>query len=108
MRDLLLLLYCGAVGFVASGIAASFYTLVIAEPARFNLFGGTAIGLATRLIFFALSGPVLVSAYILSNRRAERWPFAVVLAGIGIAVLWSCCLGVVVVEAIVAFRNGFT
>jgi hypothetical protein len=107
MRDLLLLLYCGAVGFVASGIAASFYTLVTSEPARLNLFGGTAFGLATRFLFFALSGPLLVSAYILSNRRAVRWPFAVVFAGIGIAALWSCCLGVVVLQVILAFRHGF-
>jgi hypothetical protein len=50
LRDALPLLYCEAVGFVAAGIAASFYTLVTAEPARFSLLGDD-VGLATGFIF---------------------------------------------------------
>jgi hypothetical protein len=51
MLDVLLLLYCGAVGFVAAGIAASFYKLCSGEPVPFSLFGGTIFGLATSFLF---------------------------------------------------------
>ena len=107
LRDILLLVYCAAVGFVAAGVAASFYTLVTAGPARFSLFGGTVLRLATSFIFFALTGPVVVSAYVFCNHRAERWPFLRVLAGMAVAALWSCCLGVMVLQVILMFRHGF-
>jgi len=61
MLDVLLLLYCGAVGFVAAGIAASFYKLVSGKPAQFGPFGGTIFGLATSFLFGALTGPAIVS-----------------------------------------------
>ena len=107
MLDVLLLLYCGAVGFVAAGIAASFYTLVTAEPARFRLFSGTIPGLVTSFIFSVLTGPVVVFAYVLCNHRSARLPFLSLLAGLAIAIPWSCCLGIVVLQLILAVRNGF-
>ena len=75
MLDVLLLLYCGAVGFVAAGIAASFYTLVTAEPARFRLFSGTIPGLVTSFIFSVLTGPVLSSpmSFVTTELRACRF-----------------------------------
>jgi hypothetical protein len=107
LRDILLLVYCGAVGFVAAGVAASFYTLVAARSVRFSLFGGTVLGLAASFILFAISGPVVVSAYVFCNQRVERWPFLLVLAGMAVAALWSCCLGVMVLQVILTVRHGF-
>jgi uncharacterized protein DUF6949 len=106
MLDVLLLLYCGAVGFVAAGIAASFYKLVSGEPARFSLFGGTILGLATSFLFCALTGPVIVSGYAIRSRSTELGPAALLLVGIGIAALWSCCLGIVVLQLILPLRDG--
>ena len=105
MLDVLLLLYCGAVGFVAAGIAASFYTLVTAEPTRFRVFSETILGLATSFIFSVLTGPVVVFAYVLCNHRTTRWPFLSLLAGFAIAILWSCCLGIVVLQLILMVRD---
>ena len=105
MRDLLLLLYCVAVGFVAAGIAASFYKLVTAEPARFGLIGETVFGLATSFVFCALTGPVIVIDFAIRNRRSARMPLPWLFAGVGIAALWSCCLGLVVLELILTLRD---
>jgi hypothetical protein len=104
--DVLLLLYCGAVGFIAAGIAASFYKLVTAEPARFSLFGATVFGLATSFLFCALTGPVIVINLAIRNRTAQPGPFPVLLAGITVAALWSCCLGIVVLQLVLTVRDG--
>ena len=85
MRDLLLLVYCVAVGFVSAGIAASFYKLVTAEPARFGVLSETLFGLATSFIFCALTGPVIVIDFAIRNRRAERMPVRWLMAGVGVA-----------------------
>jgi len=105
LREVVLLLYCVAVGFVSAGIAASFYKLVTTEPARFALLGQTAFGLATSFIFCALTGPVIVVGFALRNRRDERMPLSWLMAGVGIAALWSCCLGVVVLQLVLTVRD---
>jgi hypothetical protein len=106
LRDVLLLLYCGAVGFVAAGIAASFYKLVTTEPARFSLFGRTTFGLATSFIFCALIGPAIVIDLAIRNRSAQPRRLPLLFAGIGVAALWSCCLGVVVLQLVLTLRDG--
>jgi hypothetical protein len=106
MLDVLLLLYCGAVGLVAAGIAASFYKLVTAEPARFSLFSATVFGLATSFLFCALTGPVIVINLAIRNRTTQPGPLPVLLAGIVVAALWSCCLGIVVLQLVLTVRDG--
>jgi hypothetical protein len=106
VRDLLLLLYCVAVGFVAAGVAASFYRLVTAEPARFGIIGESVFGLATSFIFCAVTGPVIVVDFAIRNRRDERVSLGWLIAGVGVAALWSCCLGLVVLELVLALRDG--
>lgn len=105
VRDVLLLVYCVAVGFVSAGIAASFYKLVTAEPARFALLGQDVFALATSFVFCALTGPVIVVDFAIRNRRDERMPFAWLMAGVGVAALWSCCLGLVVLELVLTVRD---
>ena len=105
MRDLLLLVYCVAVGFVSAGIAASFYKLVTAEPARFGVLSETLFGLATSFVFCALTGPVIVIDFAIRNRRAERMPVRWLMAGVGVAALWSCCLGLLVLELVLTLRD---
>jgi hypothetical protein len=105
LRDILLLLYCAALGFVAAGITASFYKLMTAEPARFGLVGESAFALATSFVFCALTGPVIVVDFALRNRRAEHMPVRWLMAGVGIAALWSCCLGLVVLQLVLTLRD---
>ncbi len=105
VRDVLLLLYCGAVGFVAAGIAASFYKLVTTEPARFSIVGETVFGLATSFLFCALTGPVIVVDFAIRNRRTDRVRAGWLLAGVSVAALWSCCLGLVVLQLVLTLRD---
>lgn len=98
MGDLLLLAYAGAVGFVAAGIAGSLYKMVTSEPARFGLLGESALALITTFAFCALTGPVIVVNRAIETRRAYQLPLGWVAAGIALAGLWSCCLGIVVLE----------
>lgn len=105
LRDLLLLVYAGAVGFVAAGIAASFYRLVTSEPARLGLSGETAISLLTTFAFCALTGPVIVMDHALRTRKVERAPLGWLAAGTLIAGLWSCCLGIIVLELVLSLRD---
>jgi hypothetical protein len=101
----MLLLYCAAVGFVAAGIAASFYKLVTTERARFALLGETAFALATTFVFCALTGPVVLVDFAIRTRRAERLPVRWLLAGVCIAALWSCCLGLLVLQLVLTLRD---
>jgi hypothetical protein len=39
------------------------------------------------------------------NRRAERRPLPWLFGGIGIAALWSCCLGLVVLQLFLTLRD---
>jgi hypothetical protein len=107
LRNVLVLLYCGAVGFVAAGIAASFYKLITAEPARFSLFGGTIFGLATSFMFCALTGPAIVIDLAIHNRSAQPGRLPLLFAGMGVAALRSCCLGIVVLQMVLTLRDGF-
>jgi hypothetical protein len=105
VRDVLLLVYCGAVGFVSAGIAASFYKLVTAERVRFSIVGETVFGLATSFLFCALTGPVIVVDFAIRNRHPDAVRLGWLFAGIGIAALWSCCLGLVVLRLVLTLRD---
>jgi hypothetical protein len=106
LSDLLLLLYAGAVGFVAAGLGASFYKLVTDETARFALGSQSAFGIATGMLFCALTGPAIMARLALAGGGDARLPLGWRIAGIGIAMLWSCCLGLVVLQVVLAFRDG--
>lgn len=105
LRDGLLLTYCAVVGFVAAGIAASFYRMVTHEPARFTVLGHTWLGLAVSFFFIAVSGPAIVVDHALNlwreNGRSARWLFA----GFTVAALWSLCSGILVLGVVVAVQG---
>ncbi|HMN85235.1 MAG TPA: hypothetical protein PKA74_04515 [Bauldia sp.] len=107
LRELLLLGYAGAVGYVSAGIAASLYKLVTLEPARFRLAGRNPLGLASGALFCALTGPVIVVGHAVERRRKEKIPLSLVFGGIAIAALWSCCLGILMLELILTVAGGF-
>jgi len=96
--ELLVLVYAGAVGFVAAGIASSLRQMITAEPPRFRMAGERWTVLAASLAYFALTGPVLVFRAVISGRLGERRSLAWTVAGIAVAGLWSCCLGILVLQ----------
>ena len=106
LRDGLLLLYCAAIGFVAAGIAASFYKMVTHEPARFALLGPGWLAAFTTFLFCGLTGPAIILDLVIKMRFADRNAFGMFLGGIAIAILWSTCSGVVVLQFVLSLRGG--
>lgn len=100
MFELLVLAYCAAVGFVAAGIVSSFRQMINAEPPQFKMAGERWTILLASLAYFAFTGPVLVSRAIVSGRPGEPRSLGWALAGITVVGLWSCCLGLIVLQVI--------
>jgi cytochrome c biogenesis protein CcdA len=106
MRDVLLVFYCAAVGFVAAGIAASFYKMVTREPARFRLLGQGWFAAFTTFLFCALTGPAIIVDLVVRSRSADRGAVGTLLVGLAVAAVWSVCSGVLVLELVLTVRNG--
>lgn len=100
LRDGLLLFYCAAIGFVAAGIAASFFKMVTLEPARFALLGQSWLGLAMTFVFCALTGPAIIIDHAVRRRPMSGNGVGLVLASVLVAALWSACSGILVLQLI--------
>lgn len=106
LRDGFLLLYCTAIGFVASGIAASFYKMMTQEPARFAMLGPGWFAAVATFLFCAVTGPAIVMDMVIQHRLSERGAVAAIAAGVGVALLWSVCSGVIVLDVVLTLRDG--
>jgi hypothetical protein len=104
LRDLFILGYAGSVGFVASGIVASFYQWVTSERARFMLLGQGMTALVTSFAFCAMTGPMIVLDHAVRLRQSEKGPISWLLAGLLVTALWSCCSGIVLLSLIMLLR----
>jgi hypothetical protein len=103
--DLAIVGYAIAVGFVASGIVASFYQLLTSERARFALLGSGILATMMTIMFCALTGPVIIMDRALRARLKEREPVGWLFGSVLVALLWSCCSGIVVISFALSFRN---
>ncbi len=106
LRDGFLLIYCGVVGFVAAGIAASFYKMVTSEAARFALLGEGWLAAASTFLFFAVTGPAIIMDGLLKRRATRDKAPAWLVAGLLVAGLWSVCSGIIVLGLVLALKNG--
>ena len=102
VRDGLLLFYCAAIGFVAAGIAASFFKMVTSERARFALLGEGWLGITATFVFCALTGPAIIVDHAIRTRLAERNAVGRLLASLFVAALWSGCSGVLVLQLVLS------
>lgn len=107
LRDGFLLVYCAATGFVASGVAASFYKMMTQEAPRFALLGQGWFAAVATFIFCAVTGPIIVIDLVLHGRLNDRSAVGMVLAGVFIAALWSVCSGMLVLGAVLQLRDSF-
>lgn len=105
MREGFLILYCAAVGFVAAGVGASFYKMMTHEPARFALLGRGWLAAVTTFFFCALTGPAIIIDLIIKSRPVKGGAVGVLLAGMVVAVLWSVCSGILVLDLVLTLRN---
>jgi hypothetical protein len=105
LRDGFLLVYCAAVGFVAAGVAASFYKMMTTEPPRFALLGKGIGALAVTFVFCAVTGPAIVMDIVLRLRIGDRGAVGSALFGLGVVALWSICSGVLVLDLVITLRD---
>ena len=96
------MLYAAAVGFVAAGIVTSFRQMLTAEPPRFIMMGERWTTLLGSLMYFAVTGLMLVFRAVVVGRIGERRSLPWTVAGIFVVGLWSCCLGILLVGVILA------
>ncbi len=108
LRDGFLLLYCAAIGFVAAGVAASFFKMVTHEPARFALLGKGWFATAVTFLFCAVTGPAIIMDLVLRNLKLDREGLGTVLAGLFVTVLWSVCSGLLVLDLVLQLRETLT
>jgi hypothetical protein len=105
LRDGFLVLYCAAVGFVASGVAASFYKMMTREAPGFALLGKGWFAAAVTFLFCGVTGPAIVMDIVLRGRIADRAAVGTMLAGLFVAMLWSICSGVLVLGLVIQLRD---
>ncbi len=105
LRDGFLILYCAAVGFVASGVAASFYKMMTTEAPRFALMGRGIGALIVTFIFCAVTGPAIVMDIVLKSRVSDRGAVGNALFGLFIVMLWSVCTGLLVLDLVITVRD---
>ena len=106
LREGLIIAYCAAVGFVAAGIAASFYKMVTSQAARFALLGEGWLAAISTFFFFAVTGPAIIMEGAIKRWVGDRQAVAWLLAALGIAVLWSVCSGILVLGLIMSLGGG--
>ncbi len=107
MREGFLVLYCAAVGFVASGVAASFYKMMTAEAPKFALLGKGIGAMAVTFLLCAVTGPVIVLDIVLKARVGDRGAVGTALFGVFVALLWSVCSGILVLDLVLNLRDTF-
>lgn len=108
LREGLLIVYCGAVGFVAAGIAASVYKMVTLEAARFALLGSGALAILSTFLFFAVSGPAIIMDSAMKRRLGDADAAGWLVASLVVAGLWSVCSGILVLGLVLSLEGGFT
>ncbi len=106
LHDGLLIIYCGAIGFVAAGIAASFYKMVTSETARFALLGQGWLAAVSTFLFFAVSGPAIIMEAALRRRGSNGNVAGWMVASAVVAGLWSVCSGIIVLGLVLSLQGG--
>ena len=102
MSDIYIFSYAAAVGFVSAGIAGSFYQWVMAEAPQFRISYETFLSGVGSILFCAFVAPFIIMRNAIRGRRLERRPLGWLLASVAIAVTWSLCTGIILLEILVA------
>jgi hypothetical protein len=105
MPDFVLFLYAGAVGFIVAGLAATAYRIVTSRPVRFGASGSGLLSVVAAFVFGLVLGPVIIVNRAFASVRAGEVPSSWAAAGILVAALWSCCLGIAILAVAESLRN---
>lgn len=105
-QDLFVTFFAVATGFVSAGVISSFYQLVTAEPARFDLGGDRLVAGVAMVMLLMFAGPAILMRNAVRGRRIEGRPVGWLIASTAIAGGWSLCSGIVVLQFALALRHG--
>lgn len=105
MPDILLFLYAGAVGFIVAGLAAAAYRAVTSRPVRFGANGTGMSSVVGAFLVGLILGPVIIVRQAFASVRSGDVPSSWAAAGIMVAVVWSCCLGIAILAVAESLRN---
>lgn len=103
--ELTIIFYASATGFVAAGIASSFYELVAAEKVRFRLFSDSISGWLLSIVFLGVTGPYIVCRQAVRMRSADSNALGWLIGGLLICAVWSVCSGLVVLGIALEMRD---
>lgn len=85
-------------GFVSSGILGTFYQLIWNRPARFVVsFENWVLGFGG-ILFCAFAGPFIIMRNAIRGRLIEQRPLGWIFASLVIAIMWSVCSGVIMLD----------
>jgi hypothetical protein len=105
MPDIVLFLYAGAVGFIVAGLAAVAYRAVTSEPVRFGAKGPGLSSAFVALVVGIVLGPAIIVRQSFASVRSGEVPSSWAAAGVIVAVLWSCILGIAILAVAEGLRN---
>lgn len=105
VTDMLILGFAGVIGFVAAGITASFYRVLTHEPARFGPAHDSAMAWLSAVLFGALAGPIIILQNVRTSAREGQTPRSMLAAGAVVAGLWSGCIGILMLAAVMSLRD---
>lgn len=103
--DLIIAAFATAIGFVGSGIIASFYQLITAQPPKFDIEDSSILAGVAGVLLLMFAGPVILMRNAIRGRLLERRPVGWLAASTCIAGAWSLCSGVVLLQFGLALRN---
>ena len=105
MPDVVLFLYAGAVGFIVAGLAAAAFRAITSSPMRFGANGTGLFSVVSAFVVGLVLGPVIIVRQAVASRRAGDVPSSWAAAGVMVAVVWSCCLGIAILAVAETLRN---
>ncbi|MEM9422520.1 MAG: hypothetical protein AAF986_08450 [Pseudomonadota bacterium] len=106
MSESLLFTYACMCGFVFAAVLATGYQWVTSQPARFEMLtSGTQeriLSMFFRAVLVIWAAPYIIMRNAVRARLIERRPMGWLFASFGIATLWSMCVGILVLQVMVA------
>jgi hypothetical protein len=100
MRYLLVESCAVACGFVTAGLLSSAYQWATERPARMVLDKKNALSVSISFLFSTFAAPFIVMRNALKARIHYDRPLGWLIASSMIAMLWSACSGIAVIETL--------
>ena len=98
MIEVLTIVYLCVAGFVAAGFLSSLYQMITARPPQFVISADSLSQGLGGAIVCVFGGPFIIMRNAIRGRKIEGRPIGWLAASSLIALTWSLCSGVVLVD----------